>query len=536
MVSIIIPVYNAEKYLRECIDSVLHQTEANIEVICVDDGSTDNSLSILKEYKLRDKRIILLQEENLGQGCARNYALSHAQGDFVMFVDSDDWLEVDCVEKLLKYTNENVIGRIGKTFFESREIAIVLKEVEEKLIDSDNKRTALFNITTYPVARLIRRKLFTKHNILFNNHYFEDVAILPVIYAMATKIIIIDDVVYYYRNNQGSTVNRMDVIYDRIKCLNTLTCEFKKRKLFTMYEKELVQYILERCQINLRCTKGLCNRFYMKFEEAQNTFIHDNFDLNAWKSAKVYSFGSYNLMIIAKIFMGYEDSAVIDNYYGGQSIISCMNTNNSRIRDVSVYHENAFRRECLLQDFEKRFAQLNPGEFNGIDYIFLDLLEERFDIGICRNGDCFTLSDYFNDIGMNLNLEYSVVKSFSDEWYCLWEKACNKFVERLKIYISEDKIVMVKMKLSERYYLEEHEYEFKDIGKIKRVNENLERCYKIFIDKVPKATVICIDRFKDFCTNKNFRHGCYSWHLNDGFYLSAAKYIKRKLYDECSGV
>ena len=91
-VSVIIPVYNAEKYLRQCLDSVVNQTYKNLEIICVNDGSTDNSSEILKEYASKDDRIILINQNNQGNGCARNVGLSRVSGEYISFIDSDDFI------------------------------------------------------------------------------------------------------------------------------------------------------------------------------------------------------------------------------------------------------------------------------------------------------------------------------------------------------------------------------------------------------------------------------------------------------------
>ncbi len=98
LVSIIIPVYNVEKYLRKCLDSVCSQTYRNLEILCVNDGSTDGSASILEEYAAKDERIKILSQKNAGQGAARNLALNHATGEWVTGVDADDFLETDAIE------------------------------------------------------------------------------------------------------------------------------------------------------------------------------------------------------------------------------------------------------------------------------------------------------------------------------------------------------------------------------------------------------------------------------------------------------
>ena len=123
-ISVIIPVYNVEKYLRECLDSVINQTLKDIEIICVNDGSTDSSMAILQEYSSKDARIVIINQENMGVGKARNIAIDRATGQFVCFVDSDDYYPTDdiletlynkaiennvkiCGGELAKFTNEN---------------------------------------------------------------------------------------------------------------------------------------------------------------------------------------------------------------------------------------------------------------------------------------------------------------------------------------------------------------------------------------------------------------------------------------------
>ena len=99
-VSVIIPVYNIEEYLSQCLDTVLNQTLKEIEIICVDDGSTDNSLDILINYAKRDKRMTILKQENLHSGVARNAGISVAKGNYLSFLDSDDFFELDMLEKM----------------------------------------------------------------------------------------------------------------------------------------------------------------------------------------------------------------------------------------------------------------------------------------------------------------------------------------------------------------------------------------------------------------------------------------------------
>ena len=105
-ISVIIPVYNVEKYLRQCLDSVVNQTLKDIEIICVDDGSTDGSLKILKDYAVKDSRIKIIKQKNKGAATARNKGLENSKGEFLYFIDSDDYLEFDAFEKIYKKITE----------------------------------------------------------------------------------------------------------------------------------------------------------------------------------------------------------------------------------------------------------------------------------------------------------------------------------------------------------------------------------------------------------------------------------------------
>ena len=108
-ISVIIPVYNAELYLEKCIESVLGQTFDALEVICVDDGSSDASVEILRKFQNKDERLIVLQQKNRGAGAARNNGLRRAKGKFIHFLDADDWVDTAAYEKLYKVMTLSLI-------------------------------------------------------------------------------------------------------------------------------------------------------------------------------------------------------------------------------------------------------------------------------------------------------------------------------------------------------------------------------------------------------------------------------------------
>ena len=102
MISIIVPVYNSEKYIDKCLDSILNQTYKDLEIVLVNDGSNDQSLKILEKYALRDTRIKVVNQENKGVAAARNTGLDNATGEYILYVDSDDWIENNMVERMVE--------------------------------------------------------------------------------------------------------------------------------------------------------------------------------------------------------------------------------------------------------------------------------------------------------------------------------------------------------------------------------------------------------------------------------------------------
>lgn len=117
MVSVIIPVYNGEKYLKRCLESVINQTYANIEIIVINDGSKDKSLSIIEEYKKKDNRIILINQENMGVSASRNNAIKMCSGQYTMFVDCDDWLEQNMVEKMVEIIKQENVDAVRCNYY-----------------------------------------------------------------------------------------------------------------------------------------------------------------------------------------------------------------------------------------------------------------------------------------------------------------------------------------------------------------------------------------------------------------------------------
>ena len=136
-ISIIIPVYNVEGYLVECLNSVVNQTYRDIEIIIVNDGSTDSSFSIIQQYQLQDERIKIINQENQGLSAARNAGIKKVSGEYIWFVDSDDYITIDACEKIVEKLKQNnydllIVGRFrfGKDYKEYDKISWGVDEIK----------------------------------------------------------------------------------------------------------------------------------------------------------------------------------------------------------------------------------------------------------------------------------------------------------------------------------------------------------------------------------------------------------------------
>ena len=209
MISVIVPVYNVEKYLEECLDSIKNQTFNDIEVILVNDGSTDNSLEICERYCSQDPRFHLINQENKGQSIARNIGVAESRGELIVFIDSDDIVKIDLLEKLINYISDGIdIVECNKTEnFEC--LNEEEKEIKIKDFESNEALYQCFNykISWSPVAKLYRREIVEKVPFL-ENLIYEDFYTGIVSLKYINKIRKIDYIGYYYRYHTSSTMNQ----------------------------------------------------------------------------------------------------------------------------------------------------------------------------------------------------------------------------------------------------------------------------------------------------------------------------------------
>jgi glycosyltransferase involved in cell wall biosynthesis len=206
-VSIIVPVYNVEEYIKECLVSIRNQTLKDIEIIIVNDGSTDNSINIVKKEKLHDSRIKIITQSNKGLSEARNTGIRHSKGEYISFVDSDDYISEKMIEVLYSTAKENDCDIVSCQYAQFAD-NLILYESKENKFDINFENILLRKVPPIACNRLYKTSLFIDYKIKFpKNIYHEDVATTFKLYFFSKKTLSLDETFYYWRKRANSISN-----------------------------------------------------------------------------------------------------------------------------------------------------------------------------------------------------------------------------------------------------------------------------------------------------------------------------------------
>ncbi len=246
-ISIIVPIYNVDKYLKRCLDSIINQTYKNIEILLIDDGSPDDCGAICDEYAKKDKRIKVIHKKNGGLSDARNYGIEASRGDYIMFIDSDDYISKNMCKILLKNALENNADIVTCNFKEIylNNIEKVNKQSQRERINVVSNIEAIYKyfIKNDLDMNVVWNKIY-KRNLFFGENKIrfpvgklhEDDFTVYKFYYYSNKIVIISDVLYYYFRRE-----------------NSITGNFSEKNLLDKISAVLEQYnFIKDKEINLR--------------------------------------------------------------------------------------------------------------------------------------------------------------------------------------------------------------------------------------------------------------------------------------------
>lgn len=274
--SLIVPVYNAEKYLKTCIESVLNQDFCDFELLLIDDGSTDNSGNICNYYVKNDKRIKVIHKENGGVSSARNVGLNNSSGKYIMFIDSDDYIAKNCLSKIKLVIDKNKVDILKFSYkkkYRFLETVYKFKINTNKLILKNDYEKDIFPyiFNSFDLSNVwggvIRKEIIDKVMFDVDYNYSEDFYTMMGCVFNSNSIYFMSESLYFYKILSSSSIHNLNykkirkILEDNINVYTLIENELRKR----------YRYIIENDEVNTRIINLICN------------CIYDNFSINPIK-------------------------------------------------------------------------------------------------------------------------------------------------------------------------------------------------------------------------------------------------------------
>ena len=287
-VSIIVPIYNSEKYLINCLDSLVNQTLDNIEIILINDGSTDDSINIIKKYAKKYSNIVYFDKKNEGIGVSRNFGIEKSKGKYIAFVDSDDYVSINFAKNMYDFCENNNLDMAVCDYYRINEITHEkdIFEIEDfEITDLESNKALIYKLNHSPWNKLYKRELFLKNNIYFPTDLkYEDAAVVIPLLKYASKIGKFNEPLNYYIIHNNSETTVMDKrVFDIFKILDIVNNYYKDSKY-----KKYLEYLTVQ-----KITTYTIQQRYQKNGKLRNKFINEAFKyLNIkypkWRNSKYF--------------------------------------------------------------------------------------------------------------------------------------------------------------------------------------------------------------------------------------------------------
>ena len=539
-VSIIVPVYNTEEYLDRCIASIVRQTYINIEILLVNDGSTDSSGSICKKWAERDSRIVYIEQENAGQGIARTKGITRAQGEYIIFVDSDDFVELDLVSEAYKKISElaadvcvyshNKIDNCGQVY----PTPLNGNFVGKKTLDENPMLLG----EMYPLLWLgMYRAEILKQLDGMRNIMCEDLLYLSQVYLHAGRgICTLDKCLYNYNcereGNLSTTYERYGEVLESVSRMKNV---FEKEDKWNEYKYPVYIRTFEifkdfykryhdltslRMPLAMKQNWICCAEEYHEFLEKEYGKI---FAVELLKK-NILTVGSVNLGRICQNII-LEDKYLLPDYTD-TSIVSLMSIQPDCLLDQSMLSlQDAYGDRQLHQDAAKTL--INEKQYENADVIVMDLLCEIADI-LEVEPDCYITEGIFMRLLRNPQLRDSRRVAFlSEEKRQLFQYAAQKFAGIMKN--NNKKIVLVKNYLTREHKIPSGNIvSYLNLDEILKLNKELEWYYDCFCKYNPHAVVI---EMEELCYTDDSLGAGWPLFYNTSYNWMVAMKILEKMRD-----
>ena len=523
MVSIVIPIYNVEKYVEKCLETVINQTYKNLEIIIINDGSTDGSGEICRRISENDKRIIYLEKENEGLGPTRNLGIHMAKGEYILFIDSDDWWEYNTVERLLSAAKEYNADIVYMNFYFSEYINGELVErphirhyLMDGAVDAKENFEILFDNDARMWSKLFHRSLFIDNDIFMPAHPYEDLPVMPLLAMCAVRVCQVKDCLYHYYyerpNNIIGNEKNKKYIFESIKELHY---EFCRRGWDVKYKEPLRDYILGMSKFALNEMRG-DKQDYMRMVKE----LYPDYDYKL--NLKAIIMGSYNSLVIMRnvVFLNTQ----IKEHYMFSSLIGIM-SKNQHIRQ-EVDHVNPFRKSMVNKDIHKAFCREIGVNLAEIDFLVIDFLEEIEDI-IKVGESYYTDSVAHKQTDAYTGLASERITILDERREGLWEEKCLEFIKKIKLSFKPQQVILLRQKLCTNYGTDpQHLKSFDNIEELEKINGILDGYYDFFEKNFSGVKVVLTETGSSTYTYEFTKYGCDPRYYNGIQYKEISERIK----------
>jgi len=541
-ITVILPVYNVADYMDQCLADVTGQTLRQIEILLIDDGSTDASLDKCWEWARKDSRVTVFHRENDGVASARNFGILMARGKYIAFVDPDDWLEKDYLEKLWKAAEaaDADFAECDLWRYDNRSGKKIYRSCYGHMGQSYTLPEHMKYGPTATYKSISRKSLWTKYRLAMPKCSFESPAVYSLILALSNRIVNVREALYYYRrfrenslvengyaHKDGKPNNRL-----AIRAMDFLVEEFRRTGRYEEYAG-----ILEGV-VKFRLNDILAMQFHRKSREdfrelTQNyrNFLTERFPKG--RNESYITWGGYNLNRILTHMDWLHDPYARFNF---SSLISLLN------QEEPAYgqsHKNRYRQIMLERERRRSYWEI-LGELKP-EFLFIDLIEERFDI--LQLGESFvTLSDAFE--GAKFIGDLSAIhppaqteagKSTVEEELTaeelirfgqviargsacctdLWQQACQKMVKETQRICPDIRFVIIENYLCETVGNLKSRKPFENTEYIRKTNSILEHYYSYLKGLLPDAAVVSPAEDDLYFTDEKYEYGAIPSHLNE---------------------
>ena len=535
-VTLVLPAYNVAGYMDQCMESIVGQTCSELEVILINDGSSDDTGCVCRKWELRDPRIRFIDQENKGVSACRNLGVLLARGEYTGFIDPDDWVEADYVNTLYQTALDNTADYVECDIFRYNERT--KKEVRRSVYGKMGIPYTLEEHMKYaPTASyksLFKKTLWTDHKIQMPPCAFESPAVYSLVLALAKKVVNVKRPLYHYRVGRAGSLIEVGYAAKDGSANNTLgteameylLSEFQRVGLYDTFKKtleELVKY---------RLSDILATQFTRKLPEDYKETVQ-NFKACIGKlfpESREFNYlniSGYNLNRTLVYLDNLHDPSCRFNFSSVIAIADtiCRETNNQDAFPAFT-HSNRYRKMMIERELKGCFFDILKEKKP--EYLFLDFIEERFDI-LNWNGRLFTLSDALEGADPAWLQSAERISRSSEVCTELWEKSFLSFKQEVSHWSKATKIVIVENYLSEKLGDAAEQREFDEIGEIRKMNQILSVYYDYCRTHFPDIIFVPAYTANLYFTDQDYEYGAVPSHLNEIVNKTIAKMIADRI-------